>query len=54
MENNRAGVSGKEIIPRGPEGPQAERKQTMKYALVTGCDHGVGLALAAQLAERER
>ena len=24
----------------------------MKYALVTGCDHGVGLALAAQLAER--
>ena len=24
----------------------------MKYALVTGCDHGVGLALAKQLAER--
>ncbi len=24
----------------------------MKYALVTGCDHGVGLALTAQLAER--
>ncbi len=24
----------------------------MKYALVTGCDHGVGLSLAAQLAER--
>jgi len=24
----------------------------MKYAIVTGCDHGVGLALAVQLAER--
>lgn len=24
----------------------------MNYALVTGCDHGVGLALASQLAER--
>ena len=24
----------------------------MKYALVTGCDHGVGLALAEQLAGR--
>ena len=24
----------------------------MKYALVTGCDHGVGLALAEQLVQR--
>ena len=24
----------------------------MKYALVTGCDHGVGLSLARLLAER--
>nr|AHF25618.1 short-chain dehydrogenase/reductase SDR [uncultured bacterium Contigcl_23] len=31
---------------------QTERMRIMKYALVTGCDHGVGLALAAQLAER--